>query len=159
MNDVLATSSVFSEDHFIILAREIAMDIQPLETILKRHGISADEWPRVQASPRFQNYLTDALLTWTSALNAPERIKVKSLTVIEDWLLTAYRELQENDGSLRDKTELAKLIARLAGVGEKAASDLPVGEKISITINMGTETIRHEKVVDVQLENGNGEER
>lgn len=145
MTDELATSSVYDDDNMVLLAREIAMDIHPLEDILKRHNVGPADWDVLCRHPRFAGYLNDALVTWQSAMNAADRIKVKSLAAIEDWLLTAHELLHVKDGSLRDKVELAKLVARLAGVGE-AKTDMPVGEKISITINMGDERVVAHKI-------------
>lgn len=145
MDFPLATNSVFSEDRLVFLAREIAMDIHDLPDILKRLNITQDQWADIQRTKRFQGYLEDAVVTWQSALNGPERIKVKSLAAIEDWLATAYGYLHDDKLPLRDKTELAKLVSRLAGVGEKAPNELPVGEKISITINMGDQTMHVDK--------------
>lgn len=141
----LATNSVFSEDRLVLLAREIAMDIHELPDILKRLNITATQWEDIQRTTRFRGYLEDAVATWQSALNGPERIKVKSLAAIEDWLPTAYEHLHDGKLALRDKTELAKLISRLGGVGEKALNEMPVGEKISITINMGDQTMHVDK--------------
>jgi hypothetical protein len=145
MDLALATNSVFSDDRLVILAREIAMDVHELPDILKRLNITQLQWEAIQNNHRFLGYLQDAVATWNGALNAPERIKVKSLTAIEDWIITAYALLHEEKHSLRDKTELAKLISRLAGVGEKAPGELAPGEKISITINMGEQSMHAEK--------------
>jgi hypothetical protein len=145
----LATNSVFNDDRLVVLAREIAMDIHDLPDVLKRLNITENQWQQIQHNPRFAGYLEDAMQTWHSALNGSERIKVKSLTAIEDWLSTAYGLLHNEKENLRDKTELAKLIARLAGVGEKQMNELPAGEKISITINMGEQTVHAEKSVTI----------
>ena len=145
----LATSSVFSDDRLVQLAREIAMDIHELPDVLKRLNITPAQWEAIQRNPRFVGYLNDAMTTWHSALNGSERIKVKSLTAIEDWLATAYGLLHNEKENLRDKTELAKLISRLAGVGEKALNEMPVGEKISITINMGEKSVHAEKTAAI----------
>lgn len=145
MDTGLATGSVFGDDRLVTLAREIALDIHELPVILKRLNITESQWEVIQKDQRFIGYLTDAVSTWQSALNGPERIKVKSLAAIEDWLPTAYGLLHGDSHSLRDKTELAKLISRLAGVGEKAPGEIPVGEKISITINMGDDSVHAEK--------------
>lgn len=142
----LATKGVFTEDRLVILARELAMNIHEIPDILKRLNITDSQWENIQRDKRFQGYLEDAVITWQSALNGPERIKVKALAAVEDWLATAYGILHEDKHSLRDKTELAKLMSRLAGVGEKTPSELPVGEKISITINMGDQSVHAEKL-------------
>jgi hypothetical protein len=147
MDFSLATNSVFADDRLVVLAREIAMNIHPLPDILKRLNITERQWEDIQRDTRFRGYLEDAVITWQGALNGSERIKVKSLAAIEDWLSTAYGYLHEEKHNLRDKTELAKLIARLAGVGEKVMGELPAGEKISITINMGEESVHAEKTI------------
>lgn len=145
MDHNLASKSVFGDDRLVVLARELAMNIHEIPDILTRLNITPTQWEDIQKDPRFQGYLRDAIVTWQSALNAPERIKVKSLAAIEDWLLAAYGDLHDDKNNLRDKTELAKLISRLAGVGEKAPNELPAGEKISITINMGDQSVHAEQ--------------
>lgn len=149
MELTLTSKSVFGDDRLVQLARELAMDIHPLPDILKRLNITDIQWEEIQRNPRFNGYLDDAVVTWASALNGPERIKVKSLAAIEDWILTAYGYLNDEKSALRDKVELAKLMARLAGVGEKAPGELPVGEKISITINMGEQTMHVDKAAPI----------
>lgn len=140
------TTPTFLDTRFVELAREIAMDIHPLEDILKRMNISFDQWEDIQKNRTFLNILQDQIVTWQSALNGSERIKVKSLAAIEMWLGEAFGNLYDAKAPLRDKTELAKVIARFAGVGEKQAGELLAGEKISITINMGTEAVHAEKI-------------
>jgi hypothetical protein len=50
--------------------------------------------------------------------------------------------------SLAAKTELAKLISRIAGVGLNDASVAGVGEGVKITINLGQDAnLKFEKVV------------
>lgn len=141
------TTPTFLDTRLMELAREIAMDIHPLEDILKRLNISLDQWEDIQKNRTFIELLRDQILTWQGALNGSERIKIKSLTAIEEWLGEAYSALYNEKHPLRDRTELAKVIARFAGIGERQANELAAGEKISITINMGTEAVHAEKTV------------
>lgn len=137
MNGDLATSIPFPDSRLVILAREIAMDIHGLEEVLKRYQLTMEDWEIIKQRPIFDQLLQDALITWNNAINGSERIKVKALAAIEDWLPTAYGDLHSEKPNLRDKVELAKLIARLGGVGEKSINESTGSERISITINMG----------------------
>jgi hypothetical protein len=131
---------VFSDQRMLILAREIAMDIHPVEDIIERHGLKKEEFEVILRNPRFVRLLEDAATSWADALNTGERIKVKSLSMLEDWLTSAYQMLHEPKYALRDKVELAKLVGRFAGMGEKSTLDTGSSERISININMGDTT-------------------
>lgn len=144
---------IYGDQRMLVLAREIASDIYEIEDIIKRHGLSREQFETILRNPHFTKLLEDAAIAWGEALNTPERIKIKSLTMLEDWLTTAYQILHEPKYSLRDKVELAKLVGRFAGMGEKGVMDTSGGERISISINMGdtskqleTKIIEHEQV-------------
>lgn len=137
MHKNLAMANPFPDQRLVILAREVAMEIHPIEAILERFGVSLDEWEMIKAKPMFCSFLQDAMITWNNALSGSERIKVKALAAVEDWLVEAYAILHDKQSALRDRVELAKLMSRLAGVGEKTGGEVSSGERISITINMG----------------------
>lgn len=146
---------IFSDQRMLILAREIAMNIHPVEDIIERHGIKKEEFETILQNHRFTKLLEDAATSWEGALNTGERIKVKSLSMLEDWLSSAYQMLHEPKHTLRDKVELAKLVGRFAGMGEKGPMEVGSGERISININLGDTTkeisqnlvIEHEPVL------------
>lgn len=145
---------IYGDQRMLVLAREIASDIHPVEDIIQRHGLSREQFENILRNPKFVRLLEDATTAWGDALNTGERIKVKSLSMLEDWLVSAYAMLHADKHSLRDKVELAKLIGRLGGIGEKGIIDTSGGERISISINMGDTTkkaeamiIEHEPVV------------
>lgn len=141
---------IFSDQRMLILAREIAMNIHPVEDIIARHGIKKEDFELILTNHRFAQLLEDAATSWEGALNTGERIKVKSLSMLEDWLTSAYQMLHEPKYNLRDKVELAKLVGRFAGMGEKGPMDTGSSERISININMGdmTKEIATNLVID-----------
>ena len=139
MNASLATFDLYGDQKLLAIAREISMDIHPIPDIIKRHGLSKEQFENILLHPGFIKLLEDATVTWQEALNTGERIKVKSLAMMEEWLPTAYQMLHEKSHTLRDKVELAKLVARFGGMGEKGAADTGTGERVTITINMGNE--------------------
>lgn len=120
------------------VAREIAMDIFELQDILKNHGVEADEWERMSSSRGFTQMLREAIATWTSSLNVRERIEARTLSMLEGSLQELYRAMHDPEFSHNAKVELFKALSKNVGIGIKdAPGGGNLGERVSITINMG----------------------
>jgi hypothetical protein len=142
----------FGDAMMMSLAREIAMDIRPLEEILDSLGIGTARYDEIQTSPTFQRYLRSAVEEWSSATNAAERVKLKSLTMVEQALPEFYARMHDQKESLAAKTELLKAIARFANVGNAAAGVAGSGEKLVVNINLGADRkLRFERDVTPQV--------
>lgn len=139
MNAVTVAPEVVSELSLVKVAREIAMDIHPLETILNRHGIDAKVWDNVSQTTYFQGLLTSEIAAWGSALNTAERVKLKSLSFVEESLPEFYARAHDPAESLNAKVEVLKTVARFAGIGGGVDRTDVVGEKFTVTINLGTD--------------------
>lgn len=135
---------------FLKLAREIAMAVNPVEEILEAHKVTARAWSRIQRNPTFLRLLETETATWNSALNTNDRTKLKAAAILEQWLPEAYARMHDNSENLTAKTEVAKLVARVAGIGATGANvEGGVGEKFTVTINMGAaEPVRIEKQIE-----------
>lgn len=129
----------FTDATFLKLAREIAMGIHSIETILVSNKIDLDTWQTIRTNERFQTYLVSENANWQSALNTHERVKLKSAAMLEEWLPELYQRMEDPKESLNAKIEAGKLVARLAGMGLTNANVGEVGEKISVTINLGSD--------------------
>ena len=137
-----ASVASFEEDGKLLgLAREIAMDIQSIDVILANHGMSAQRFAEVRKLPRFVQYMEHEVLAWGTSLNASQRVKVKSITLIEEWLAHLNQEMHAPTSTLAAKVEAGKLVARLGGLGLNlaAATATEAGEQFSVTINMGND--------------------
>lgn len=132
------------------VAREIAMDIFELPTILKNHGVTDDEWAVMEMSRGFQAMVTEQLAIWNSSLNARERIEARTLSLVEGSLQELYRSIHDPEFSHSAKVELFKTLSRNVGIGVKDAPQGGSGERVSITINMGED--RKVEVKDVTPE-------
>ena len=148
--------AVYDEIKLVKLAREIAMGIKPLEAILKDADIDQIEWAIIQKNPAFVSRLSAECLAWEGALNTPERVKVKSQSMIEEFLPELYASMNNKSEKLSDKIAAANLAKDLAGLGAKV--DLKngnPGDRVNITINLGADTkLTYErelpaKVIDV----------
>jgi hypothetical protein len=148
-----------SNDEVVILrlAREIAMDIHPLEDILKRHEVTEGAWEDIQQNPGFKSYLRNAVEEWQSATNTAERVKLKSLAFVEESLPEFYARAHDPKEPLAAKTEVLKTIAKFAGVGGSVDGAV-AGERMVVTINLGADQqLRIERDVTPQVIEGEAE--
>jgi hypothetical protein len=145
--------TINSDMDLIKLAREIAMDINPIETILKSHSISDKTWSKLQKNTRFAQFLASEMEAWHTALNTQERVKIKSACMLEEWLPTLHQRINNTEEGLGGVVEAGKMLSRLAGLGGNGEVLANIGERFSITINMGPKVVEFEKeapkIVDV----------
>lgn len=132
------------------VAREIAMDIFEVPTILKNHGVTEQEWEEMENSRGFRLMLAEQLSIWNSSLNTRERIEARTLALIEGSLQELYRSIHDPEFSHSAKVELFKALSRNVGIGVKDAPQTGTGERVSIMINMGED--RRVEVKDVTPE-------
>jgi len=140
---------------YISLAREIARDMNPIQTILEARQINANEWERIQANPHFQRVLSAEVEAWQSANNVGERVRLKALHFVEEALPEFFQRAHDPRETLNAKTEVLKTITRLAGIGNSMGETGAMGEKFSVTINLGADqTLKIEKTVTPQVIDG-----
>lgn len=120
------------------LAREIATDLNDIETILKAHQLTSKQWDAIKDDARFQTLLKSEMEAWSAASNTPERVKLKSAMLVEEWLPEANKLAHDSSQTLTAKVELMKLLKSLAGLGIDRA-DITASERVSITINLGSD--------------------
>lgn len=133
--------AVYDEIKLVKLAREIAMGIRPLQKILDDAGIDQLEWAVISNNKAFLNRLQSECLAWEGVSNTPERVKVKSQSIIEEYLPELYARMNDKTEKLSDKIAAAQMVKDLAGMGSKV--DMKTGnpgDRVSITINLGADT-------------------
>lgn len=119
------------------VARDLAMGLYELETILKTHEVDQYQFMRWQTHPRFLDYLKQEQDAWNSANNVAERTKLKAGIIMEEFMVGAHGELHDKKTPLNQRVELAKLMARLAGMGEPKAGAVG-GGGFQLQINIGS---------------------
>ena len=148
MTELVEKRAGFGELILLKLAREIAMDIRPVEEILEIHKINGENWENIQKNPYFQGILSSEVEAWQSANNTSERLKIKSLAMVEEALPEFYARMHDPKEPLPAKTDVLKTIAKFAGVGGSDFNASVGGEKLSVTINLGSDhQLRIEKEV------------
>lgn len=147
-----------SDTALVKLAREIAMDIQPIETILKQYSITDQAWEQLQRNGRFTRLLESQVEEWNSALNTHERVRAKSAAMLEEWLPELNNRLHDRDIGLPAKVEAGKMLTKMAGIGEREVGAGGAGERFTITINLGEDhKLSFEKQVPATIEHDPGE--
>lgn len=159
MAELAATFSTNPGVDYISLAREIARDMQPLQAILEARQIDANEWERIQSNPYFQSVLGSEVEAWQSATNVGERVRLKALHFVEEALPEFFQRAHDPRETLTAKNEVLKTIVRLAGIGNSMGDGGSMGEKFSVTINLGADqTVTIEKTVTPQVIEGVAED-
>jgi len=154
-----APIDIFDDTRMLKLARELAMDIRPLDDILDKLGISEGEWAAIKDSGPFTRYLRSATEEWHSALNTQERVKLKSLAMVEESLPEFFARMHDARENLPAKTEVLKTISRFAGVGGNASYENGGAERMVVTINLGADQqLRIERDITPSIEHEAGNE-
>lgn len=140
-----APSVNFTGTELARLAAEMAMDIQTVENILDRFGLTAAQFDFIKENADFKRFYEQAVIEWNSAISAPQRIKLQAAAALEANLPKLSARMARDTEALPAVVETGKLLAKLAGIGEQIASGIP-GERFSIVINLGgDEQIKIEK--------------
>lgn len=125
----------FNETSLANLAREIAMDIHEPIDVLKRFGLTEEQYERIQQMNLFQQMLKQAKIDWESAASTPDRLKLQAAAGLEKALPSITARMMNSGELLSAQVEAGKLLAKMAGVGEReSTSD---AGKFAITINLG----------------------
>lgn len=142
------TSAALTDLKMLRLAREIAMDIRPLEAILVTHEVTLEDFDLLRVHPTFTSYLRNCIEEWASAQNTAERVRLKSLAIVEESLPEFYARAHDPKELLQHKIKTLEVIAKFAGIGDRGIIGVAGGgEKLSITINLGEGrkvTVEHE---------------
>lgn len=135
------TSLTYYAVDLAALAREIAMDIWPVEQVIEIHKLSDEEWQRIQANPRFQEMLASIQREWFSAGNTRERVRVKAATGLEAMLETYIREIGDETIPLTQRVEAGKFLARLGELESGNTNAAGGGVIINITTSANRPTL------------------
>jgi hypothetical protein len=118
------------------LAREIAMDMLDVPTILRLNEVTDQDWERIQNNPQFVSMLNAMARDFQSVQNTKERVKLKASTGVEAVLETILEDVVDRDIPLGQRIEAMKMLAKLGELGEQKEGG-GAGEKVSIQIHIG----------------------
>jgi len=127
------------------LAREIAIDHYPVADVLARYQIDNDTWDALNEWRRFQELLAHERQQWHGALNTNARIRLKSATLIEEWMEEGDTYLHDKSQTLNSKIELLKLLGKFSQLDTPPTAEQAVaGGRVVINISMGEAKVAYE---------------
>jgi hypothetical protein len=139
MGAVATIDKGYSEVTLLHLAREIAKNINPIELVLENNKISPEEYEDLKNHRHFTDLVASEVAAWNAATNTAERLKLKSLSMCEEWLAEANARIHDRQETLAAKNETIKVVAAFAGVGKSTVNEPGSSERFTVTINLGAD--------------------
>ena len=141
----------FTIHNIAALVRDVAVAMEDMPTVLKKHGLSQQQYDNLATNQFFQRVLEDAVQNWHKPQSTKERVALAAAIALEDALPKIAARMSAAREDLADVVETAKLFADLAGLGPKANQIAqPTGEKFSININLGGDRLHIETTRPVE---------
>jgi hypothetical protein len=122
------------------LARELAMNVRPYQDVFKDFGITETDYYEISKLEFFIRAKEQFTLEWNATTSTADRVKIGSLAYLEQILPAITRRALDLKEPLPAATDVAKLLARNAGIGEAKSEAKGASERFVITINLGADT-------------------
>jgi hypothetical protein len=136
MNALLPNNLEAINDHDSRLALELAFEISELPDIMARHGLTKAQLKAKLENPQFRRMLQDARATWRSDLSVKERIRLKSMVLVEDSLLELYALFHDKELATPARLDAFKQMAKVATVDTPDVKGAEAGQRVNISINI-----------------------
>lgn len=134
MNDFPVPAGVTKED--ARLAWELVANISPIGDIMRRHGLTFDEFDAKKRDPVFAAMLEQYRKHWNSELSVNQRVSLKAALLTEDSLLDVYAIIKDVDASPGQKLEAFGALAKAGEVGVQRKDSGVSATPVHITINV-----------------------
>ena len=135
-------SSVPSSAASARLAQELAAGLTDPEDLLERFGLSKSQFRRITKSTAFRKMYKRAKEVWDDIDNTEERIRTKSLYLLEDSILPLYGIIHNADLAPAARIEAFAKLMKISNMEPKKEGE-GSGSNFTVTINIPGE----EKVV------------
>lgn len=137
----------FALQDAIAVARDLATNMSSLDTVLKRHNLTEEQFKTLQNNAWFNKVYTKLAEEWGKIEKTQDRIKFQSLIGVEITLPSLIAGIANEKEALTSRVEAAKFAAKLGGV-DAVDRNTPQSEKFVININVGgSNPVRIEKDV------------
>ena len=131
------------------LAREMAMNIRPYKAVFADFGIDETEYYEIEKIEFYKRAKDQFAIEWNSSLSATERVKLISAAYLEQVLPVIGAKALNREENLPAATEVAKFLARNAGIGDPKQDLSKTAERFVITINLGGDVEKFDKSIAV----------
>lgn len=143
------------------LVADVAQNMYEISYILKKHGLTAEQYKYLQANEYFQKCLESEVIAWSGANSIQKRLALEAAIALETALPTVAARLSKSTEPLSDVVSLVKVLAEISGlIGTKAAAAQGQGgngTRVKIEINLGADTFTREATVTTSAVPADGE--
>ena len=131
----------------IQLANDLAKRYKDTELVLRDYGINEHEYYELEQNEFFKKALANAVLEWNRPMNSEQRCRMDAMALTEKVLPEIAKGALDEKQPLNARTDAARLLAKVAGVGEKERAESD-SDRVVITINLGAdEKLKFDKQV------------
>lgn len=136
------------------LARDLAIRMYDEPAILKKHGLTPEQFETLRRYEWFQKLVQQLSIEWNTPKNAQQRLATEALVGLESALPDMIARMKVKNEPLAGIAQLSKVLADIAGVGGANRVQAPPTEKFTITINLGADQEIYEKSKAITVEPG-----
>lgn len=134
------------------LVRELAVNMYDEDVTLKKYVLTKEQFNLLNENKFFKQALEVATAEWNSPQSTNKRLALEAAITLETVMPSIGARLQKPDEPLPGIIEGAKLLAKMASIGEDKTGGVPT-EKFSIVINMGADTLRIDTARGTEIQN------
>lgn len=128
-------SSVPSYKASARLAQELAAGLSDPKDILERFGLTKAQLQRIVQDKHFKELYGEAKRVWNSMDNVEERIRAKSMYLLEDSILPLYSIIHNNDLQPAARIDAFSKLMKISDMEPKKDVDNS-GNTFTVTINV-----------------------
>ena len=128
-----------------VLARDLAIGMYDEPVILKKAGLTPEQYQTLKQNPWFQKLVEQMALEWNSPKNVNQRLAIQTAVGLETVLPDVIARAKVKNEPLQGVAQLVKVLADIAGAGGANKQPEPATEKFKITINLGADQEVYEK--------------
>jgi hypothetical protein len=124
-----------SRDMLRLLARHIASEIESVDAVLNRLGLTQAHYEKIINNPYYKRCLLEETREWHSPQNIEQRSRLAASFLHEQLMPNYAARLSDRNEPLPAVNEGMKNLAKWAGIGETKNAG-GTGEKFTISINI-----------------------
>lgn len=134
------------------LAWELVTNINSIGEIMRRHGLTFDEYDAKRRDPVFRAAYEEFKKRWSSELSVNQRVALKAALLTEDSLLDVYAIIKDAEASPGQKLEAFGALAKAGEVGQVKKDQGPAPTPVQININVPGKAPVHIDAQPIPLE-------
>lgn len=131
------------------LARDLAIGMYEEQVLLKKNGVTPEQYATLKSIPYFQKLVEQMAIEWNAPKSVQQRLAIETAVGLEEVLPDVIARAKIKNEPLQGVAQLLKVLADIAGANANTRAPAAPTEKFKITINLGADTEVYEKTKPV----------